>query len=280
MNLLDRLLVLPQYLAPQHALSRAVRWATRQPWSTRLIPPFCRQFEVDLSEAARPLEDYLSFNDFFTRKLKDGARPLDKGQDLLASPADGAVSQLGSVVDTQLLQAKGHTFALAALLGGLDGDAGALLEGRFITIYLSPRDYHRVHAPCDFLVQELRFIPGDLFSVNDRTARTVPYLYARNERLVLLGTSPWGPAAMVLVGAMLVGSMSMEGFELEPLAEAATRMEKRPLAPALDYAQGAEVGRFNMGSTVILVLPPGSPEWPGELVAGTKVRMGERLAGR
>ena len=279
MSFLDRLLVLPQYLAPQHALSRAVRWATRQPWSTRLIAPFCRQFKVDLSEAARPLEDYRSFNDFFTRRLKDGVRPLAEGRDLVASPADGAISQFGSVVDTQLLQAKGHTFALAGLLGGLEGDAGALIDGRFITIYLSPRDYHRVHAPCDFRVHELRFIPGDLFSVNDRTARTVPFLYARNERLVLLGTTPWGPAAMVLVGAMLVGSMSLEGFDLESLAEAATRMEKRQLSPALDYAQGAEVGRFNMGSTVILVLPASSPAWPAELAAGSKVRMGARLAG-
>ena len=279
MNFLDRLLVLPQYLAPQHALSRAVRWSTRQPWSTRLIAPFCRHFKVDLSEAARPLEDYRSFNDFFTRRLKDGARPLAQGPNVLASPADGAVSQFGNVVDTQLLQAKGHTFSLAALLGGLEGEAGALLEGRFITIYLSPRDYHRVHAPCDFRVDELRFIPGDLFSVNDRTARTVPFLYARNERLVLLGTTPWGPAAMVLVGAMLVGSMSLEGFDLETLAESASRMEKRRLSPALDYAQGAEVGRFNMGSTVILVLSPGSPEWPAGLAAGATVRMGARLAG-
>ena len=211
----DRLLVLPQYLAPQHALSRAIRWATRQPWSTRLIPAFCGRFKVDLSEAARPLEDYRSFNDFFTRRLKDGARPIANGAGVLACPADGAVSQLGSVVDSQLLQA----------------------------------------------------------------ARNVPYLYARNERLVLLGKTPFGPAAMVLVGAMLVGSMSIEGFELEPLAEAATRMEKRTLSPPLAYAQGEEVGRFNMGSTVILVLPPGAPAWPAELAPGASVRMGARLAG-
>lgn len=280
MSLLDRLLVLPQYLAPQHALSRLVRWATRQSWSTRLIAPFCRRFRVDLSEAARPLSDYRSFNDFFTRRLKEGARPMAASAAQLCCPADGAVSQLGSVDGGRLIQAKGRDFSVASLLGGVDSYSAPLLEGRFITLYLSPRDYHRVHAPCDFRATELRFIPGDLFSVNDRTARTVPNLYARNERLVLLGTSPWGPMAYVMVGAMLVGSMSLEGYALEALAEQATTLEKRVLSPALAYAQGAEVGRFNMGSTVILVLPAGSPPWLSALQPGRAVRMGELLASR
>ena len=278
MSLRDRLLVMPQYLAPQRALSRIVRWATRQTWSTQLIAPFCRQFRVDLAEAARPLEDYKSFNDFFTRRLRDGARPVVAGPEHLTSPADGAISQFGAVNSGELIQAKGHAFSLASLLGDLDGNAGELRDGRFITIYLSPRDYHRVHAPCEFLAHELRFIPGDLFSVNDRTARTVPNLYARNERLVLLGTSPWGPAAMVMVGAMLVSSMSLEGFELEALAARATRLEQHAFVPPLAFPQGAEVGRFNMGSTVILVLPAASPPWLGEIRAGMPVRMGELLA--
>ena len=278
MSLRDRLLVLPQYLAPQHLLSRAVRWATRQSWSTRLIAPFCERFRVDMSEAARPLHDYKSFNDFFTRHLREGARPIAAGPGHLVCPADGAISQFGPVQDGQLLQAKGHEFSLAALLGGLADETQPLTRGHFITVYLSPRDYHRVHAPFDFQARELRFIPGALFSVNDRTARSVPDLYARNERLVLLGNSPWGPAAFVMVGAMLVSSMTLEGFELDPIALSAQRLHQQPLQPSLSFPQGAEVGRFNMGSTVILVLPPGAPVWRNGLQPGIKVRMGELLA--
>jgi len=279
MHLLDRLLVLPQHLLPQHALSAAVRRLTRA--ETVLTPyairAFCALYGVDLSEAREGLQSYRSFNEFFTRALRPDARPVAREPGIVASPADGAISQLGSLDQGRLLQAKGRQFPLSALLAD-DGELSRRLEGgRFVIVYLSPRDYHRVHAPFDCSVHSVRYIPGQLFSVNDRTSRNIEGLYARNERLVLGCESEWGPCAIVMVGAMLVSAMELRCCDVPAMAARTGVTCERLSAPA-PYGRGDEIGRFNMGSTVILALPPAAPDWLPALANGTPVRMGQSLS--
>ena len=279
MHLLDRLLVLPQHLLPQHALSAAVRRLTRaeNALAPYAIRTFCALYGVDLSEAAEGLQSYRSFNQFFTRALRSDARPVAREPGIVVSPADGAISQLGSLNQGRLLQAKGRHFPLSALLAD-DGDLSRPLEGgRFVTVYLSPRDYHRVHAPFDCAVHSVRYIPGQLFSVNDRTSRNIEGLYARNERLVLGCESEWGPCAIVMVGAMLVSAMELRCCDVPAMAARAGVTYERLSAPA-HYGRGDEIGRFNMGSTVILALPPAAPDWLPGLGNGTPVRMGQSLS--
>lgn len=281
-NFLDQLLVFPQRVAPQRTLSQAVRWITRREWPA-LVPgairTFCRFYEVDLAEALEPNPArYASFNAFFSRALRDGARPVDPDPRAIVSPADGKVSQAGRIEHGQLLQAKGRYFSLEALLASSPSAASVFEGGQYAVVYLSPRDYHRVHAPLAFSIEEISFVPGQLFSVNERTARAVDGLYALNERVVLSGHCAYGPCAVVLVGAMLVSSMNVNGFDLESLERGAQRPVRERLAAPLQRAAGEEIGRFNMGSTVAVILPPGTPNWVAGLGEGSVVRMGQRIS--
>lgn len=280
MSVIDQLLVLPQRVLPQRGLSLLVRWLTRQ--EVPLLTPaairaFSNIYGVALEEAERSdPADYLSFNDFFTRALRVGARPLDAAAVL--SPADGKISQLGRITAGELLQAKGRHFSLEALLAGDEVLARTLEGGHYAVVYLSPRDYHRVHAALDCSTRQVCFVPGQRYSVNDRTARVVDGLYARNERVVLSGESAYGPCALVMVGAMMVSSMSLAGFDLAALERGARAPRLQTLAVPLRHQQGDEVGRFNMGSTVVLLLPPSAPAWDPALSPGSPVRMGQRLS--
>lgn len=282
MRLIDLLLVLPQHLLPQRALSACVNWLTRREGA--LVPyairQFCSSFRVDLEEALEAPASYRTFNQFFTRALRPDARAIAPDLGIVVSPADGAISQLGPLTDGQLIQAKGKTFAARDLLAGNDALAARVNSGCFAIVYLSPGDYHRVHAPFDCTVRSITYVPGRLFSVNDRTSQIIQGLYARNERVVLECDSEWGPCAIVMVGAMLVSAMELNCCDLPALARDARGVARLPLSEAVPYTRGAEIGRFNMGSTVILVLPPGAPDWRADLANGVPVRMGESLSAR
>jgi phosphatidylserine decarboxylase len=280
--LLTRLIVLPQHVVPQRALSNLVNWLTRLegPFVPPAIRAFCAAYRVDLDEALDAQAGYRSFNRFFTRALRADARPVDATPGAVVSPADGAISQLGTLMDGVLLQAKGRSFSALALLAGDDALDAQVRGGRYAIVYLSPRDYHRVHAPFDCTVRSVSYVPGRLFSVNDRTSQVIQDLYARNERVVLACDSEWGPCAIVMVGAMLVSSMELTCCALPALARDARGANRLPLTDPAQYARGAELGRFNMGSTVILLLPPGAPAWKPGLANGVPVRMGENLSVR
>ena len=280
-SLRDRLFIALQHLLPLHLLSRALgllATSRLQPLKDFLVRRFIAHFAVDMSEAAEPDPAvYPHFNAFFTRALREGARPLDGAADALVSPADGAVSQLGAIDDGRIFQAKGHWFSAAELLADA-ADARLFENGAFANIYLSPRDYHRVHMPLGAELRKLRYVPGRLFSVNQVTAASVPGLFARNERLVCLFDTAHGPLAMVLVGAMVVagietvwtGAIAPAGRQVLTLDYAADRA-------ARTLAKGAEMGRFQLGSTVILLLPRGVLEWDAALAAGSPLRMGQRI---
>lgn len=273
--------VLLQHVVPQKLLSRLVMAATRwrlRPWKDLLIRTIARVYKVDLSEAASTeLADYPHFNAFFTRALKPGARPLDPDPAAVLMPADGHVSQCGRIDGDRIFQAKGHDYTAEALLG--DAAAAApFRDGVFATIYLSPRDYHRVHLPLAGRLRETRHVPGRLFSVSPRTVDEVPGLFARNERLVCLFDTDHGPLAVVLVGAMLVSGVETVwgGVEIPPYAKTMVTRDFRGVAPQVALERGSELGRFNMGSTVIVLMPKGFSVVRG-LAAGAPVRMGQRL---
>lgn len=276
----DILTVLPQYVLPQHLLSRFMyRLArSRRPWLVqRLIALLCRHYPIALDEAEErdPLS-YQSLNAFFTRALRAGVRPLPEDPQTIASPADGAISRHGRLTGEHVIQAKGHTFSVETLLG-LDGPAALpFRDGDFITIYLAPHNYHRVHSPVNCRVMEVLYIPGRLFSVNARTARTVPRLFARNERVVLRCLTDDGKEfALVMVGAMLVGSMELKFCDLHP-AYRAHSVRRFLLGDGVALLRGEELGRFNMGSTVILVFERDFIEWSA-LADGQALRLGEGL---
>jgi phosphatidylserine decarboxylase len=279
---MDPLFILFQHLLPQHLLSRLVGAlaAARAPrfLVTWVIRRFARHYDVDLSEAERgTAEAYASFNDFFTRALRDGVRPLCEAG--VACPADGVISQCGPLHRDRIVQAKGRDYSLAALLGGDERAAQCYRDGQFMTIYLSPRDYHRVHMPLDGRLLATRYLPGDLFSVNAVTATHVDDLFARNERLVCHFETPRGPLAMVLVGAMIVAAI--DTVWAGRVAPRGRRMEYRDYVappPAVELARGAEMGRFLLGSTVILLLPPGATVWNPACVPGAALRVGQQLA--
>jgi phosphatidylserine decarboxylase len=278
----ERAFVLLQYLLPQHLLSRLVGALarTRNPLVRRpLVALFLRGYRPDLAEAVEPdAGAYASFNALFTRALKPGARPLAGDDSVLASPVDGRVSDLGTSGATRAIRAKGHEYALAALLGGDEALAARLAGGPCMTIYLAPFNYHRIHMPAAGTLARALYVPGRLFSVNDTTARHVPGLFARNERLVLQFDSAGGPWALVFVGALFVGSMGTV-WHGDVIARPGQRTPlDLPLPPAGDrlLARGAEVGRFNMGSTVVLLLPRAAATWAG-VSQGDAVRVGESL---
>lgn len=279
---LDRLAVWPQYLLPQHALSRIMHTATRsrwRPWKELLIDQFCRHYGVDMSEAAQDdLLAFESFNAFFTRALRPGARTWPDSNAVLACPVDGALSQAGSIEDELLLQAKGRHYTLIELLGG-DGElAEQFRNGSFATLYLSPRDYHRIHMPTDGTLVRMTHVPGDLFAVNPRTARVVDNLFARNERVITIFQTSHGPLALIMVGAIFVGSMeTVWAGAITPSARRTVTTWSYGGNQAIRLKRGEEMGRFNMGSTVILLLPKGMVNWRPVLVPESPLRLGQPL---
>ncbi len=278
---MDQLFIALQHLVPQHLLSRLVGWLARSelPFiKGPFIRLFAKQFDVNMAEAAEPdLDAYASFNLFFTRALAEGARPLAQGDDALLCPADGSISQLGNIDGGRIFQAKGRSYSCAELLG--DPERARTFEsGSFATVYLSPRDYHRVHMPCAGELSAQTYIPGALFSVNQTTADNVDRLFARNERLVCYFDTERGPMAMVLVGAMIVAGIETvwSGQVAPPPREPHTVNYKH--APAgISLKRGEEMGRFMLGSTVILLFPKDTATWESQFSAGSATRMGERL---
>lgn len=277
MSLLERLFVLLQYPLPHHRLSRLLGHLTqsRRPWiKNLLIRTFARIYRIDWGEAAAAEPGaYASFNDFFTRALRPGVRPIDSTPSNIASPADGFLSQAGPLQGDRILQAKGHDYSLVALLGGDASRAEPFAGGSFATIYLSPRDYHRLHMPLAGTLLEMVHVPGRLFSVNQTTAEGVPNLFARNERVAAIFATEAGPMALVLVGALFVASIETvwHGVVTPPEATRVRTWDYRREPVRLE--KGAEMGRFNMGSTVIVLFGPEAVDWNG-LAPGAPLRMG------
>jgi phosphatidylserine decarboxylase len=269
-----------QYLLPHRFLSRLVYWGTRwtwRPWKNFLIATVVKQYSVDMREAAQtdPLA-FPFFNAFFTRALKAGARSAPSDPAAIACPADGRISQLGAIVEGRLLQAKGRDYSVAELIGD-EKTAERFRDGRFITIYLSPRDYHRVHAPLDGALRETLHIPGRIFSVAPGTVEDVPNLFSRNERLVCHFDGEHGPFCVILVGAMLVSGIETiwDGVEVPPYATSVVRKSWSDRTVRL--MRFDELGRFNMGSTVIVLIPPGGGELDPNLLPESSVKVGQMI---
>jgi phosphatidylserine decarboxylase len=273
------LFVLIQYLAPQHLLSRLTGWLAecRVRWlKDLLIRAFAWRYQVDMSEAREAeLSAYPTFNDFFTRALKDGARPIEGDEGDIVCPADGVISQLGEIREGRLFQAKGHDYGLTELLGGDEERAARFANGHFATIYLAPRDYHRVHMPLAGELRAMRYVPGRLFSVNEVTADHVPGLFARNERAVCHFDTAAGPMTVVLVGAMIVAGI--ETVWAGQVAPASGGLRHTDYAERQRLERGEEMGRFKLGSTVILLFGDQAVSWLEDYRAGSRTRLGQRL---
>ena len=268
-----------QYILPHRALSRLVYWATRwtfAPWKNFLIGKIVRSYQVDMTEAAQPDPfAYPHFNAFFTRKLRPDARRADTAPGALISPADGRISQAGPIVDGRIFQAKGQDYTAAELLGD-EAAAAPYRNGRFATIYLSPRDYHRVHMPLRGVLKETVHIPGRIFSVAPFAVNAIPRLFARNERLVCHFDGAHGPFVVVMVGAILVSSVATvwDGLVIPPYAPSIRR--KSFAGQNITLERFAEMARFNMGSTVIVLLPDGAAELD-TLTSQQLIKVGQRL---
>ena len=275
----DRLAVLPQYLLPKKLVTQlAGRFASAELGGVTqaAISRFVAHYGVDMSEAAEPdITRYASFNDFFTRALRAGARPLADAD--YVCPVDGAISQFGAIERDQIFQAKGHHYSTCALLAGDAALAAEFENGQFATIYLSPKDYHRIHMPCAGRLQRMVYVPGDLFSVNPTTARGVPGLFARNERVVCVFDTARGPFVLVLVGATIVGSMATvwHGVVTPPRPGEIKRWDYAD--KPVELAKGAEMGRFLLGSTVVLLWPKGTLKFNPDWTPGGAVRMGQMM---
>lgn len=278
---MQTLFIIIQYLLPQHLLSRLAGCLAecRTPWlKNLLIDAFIRRYKVDMSQAEQPdARCYENFNAFFTRPLKPDARPLDPDAGSILCPADGAISEIGRIEAGRILQAKGQHYSLTELVGDT-GLAEAFQGGSFATIYLSPRDYHRVHMPIGGTLTDMLYVPGKLFSVNQTTADNVPALFARNERAVCLFQTEAGPAAVILVGAMIVAGIETVwgGQVAPPPRQLSHRRYNQPQQP-VQLARGEEMGRFKLGSTVVLLFGPNRVEWTQGLVNCSPVQMGQRL---
>ncbi|MEW9570664.1 archaetidylserine decarboxylase [Rhodanobacter sp. Si-c] len=271
--------VILQYILPHRFLSRLVYWGTRwtfAPWKNWLIGTIVRNYGVNMAEAAQPDPlAYQHFNAFFTRKLRPDARTADADPAALLSPADGRISQAGAIVDGRIFQAKGQEYTAAELLGD-EASAAPYRNGRFVTVYLSPRDYHRVHMPLTGTLRETVHVPGRIFSVAPFAVEAIPRLFARNERLVCHFEGEHGPFAVVMVGAILVSSVATvwDGLVIPPYAPSIRR--KSFAGQNITLERFAEMARFNMGSTVILLLPEGMAELDA-LQPQQPVRVGQRL---
>lgn len=274
--------VLIQYLLPHHLLSRLVgKLAQAKIGKNLLIKTFIKRYKVDLSESQiENIDRFSSFNDFFTRELKPETRPIDSNPNTIVSPADGSLSQIGSISDGKLLQAKGHLYSLTGLLGGDTNISAQFDGGKFATVYLSPRDYHRVHMPLAGKLEKMIYIPGRLFSVNQVTAARVPNLFARNERAVCLFETDVGPMAVIMVGAMIVA-----GIETVWSGRVCPARDSRQIrvseyaqhSPPIELSTGSELGRFRLGSTAIILFGHGVAEWETTLMENSVLRMGEKI---
>jgi phosphatidylserine decarboxylase len=274
------LFVASQYVLPKKALTQLMgRLASARggAMTTSVIRWFVKRYQVDMAEAANPdIGSYATFNDFFTRALKPGARPLAAAD--LVCPIDGAVSQFGRIERDQIFQAKGHRYSSTALLAADEALARRFDDGEFITLYLSPKDYHRIHMPCAGRLTQMVYVPGDLFSVNPETARGVPGLFARNERVVCVFEGERGPFVMVLVGATIVGSMATvwHGVVNPPRPGEIRRWTYDSQGVA--FSQGDEMGRFLLGSTVVMLFPKDCMRFNADWAPERCVRMGEAMA--
>lgn len=276
------LFALLQYFVPQHLLSRAMG-AIAESRSAFVKKPFIslfiKLFKVDMSEAAvEDINHYATFNDFFVRALKHGARPVCDGDNTIACPADGTVSQIGEIDRGYIFQAKGKEFTTNALLGGDEFISQQFLGGTFATIYLSPKDYHRVHMPAEGQLQTMVHIPGELFSVNQATTENINDLFARNERVVTLFDTPAGPMAIVLVGAMIVASIeTVWAGQITPYKKMIRTTEYPNATDEVNLGKGEEMGRFKLGSTAIVLFGPDMVEWDESIIAGGKVKVGQQI---
>ena len=272
-----------QYIMPQLYLTQLAGWFAQQKWDAVthfVIKAFAKKYNVDMSEAKKEnFSDYESFNQFFIRELKDDARKINENPTALCLPADGRVSQIGHIDDERLLQAKGHFFSLSDLLAGDEELVDTFKNGEFATIYLSPRDYHRVHMPCDATLRKMIYVPGDLFSVNPFLAEHVPNLFARNERVICVFDTAFGPMVQILVGATITASMStVWAGVINPPRTGEVKVWTYQGDNTIKLTKGQEMGAFQLGSTVINLFPANSVTLAEHLEVDVPVRMGEILA--
>ncbi|MGL5430470.1 MAG: archaetidylserine decarboxylase [Vibrio sp.] len=282
---MDKIKVGLQYWIPQHGLTRLVgKLASARAGSltTTIIRWFIKQYNVNMDEALHSDPSHFkTFNDFFVRELKAGARPIAQDDKIITHPADACVSQFGAIEEGQLIQAKGHHYSAQALLGGDAQLAEEFRDGEFATLYLSPRDYHRVHMPCDGTLRQMIYVPGDLFSVNPLTAENVPNLFARNERVVCIFDTAFGPMAQVLVGATIVGSIELvwAGTVTPPRGNSVYRWDYPAEGnQAVILTKGQEMGRFKLGSTVINLFAKQAIHFDESMAHGVTTRMGQPYA--
>lgn len=282
MTIKEALTTLPQYILPHHFLSKVMSKFTHseiKPWKNLMISQIIKIYGVDMSEAKeQDINNFTSFNKFFTRELKEGLRPIAEADNAIACPADGAVSQAGLIEQGNIFQAKGKSFTATELLGGDATRAKPFEDGVFTTIYLSPKDYHRLHMPIKGTLTEMIHVPGRLFSVNTATTNSVPSLFARNERVVCLFDTELGPMALILVGAIFVSSVetTWHGVVTPPSIESVRSWQYNDDAPVIE--KGEEMGRFNMGSTIIVLFGKDAVEWDANFKAGKEVKLGEMIA--
>jgi phosphatidylserine decarboxylase len=269
-----------QSLAPQLLITKFVSYFANSPRFAKLfIRWFSRRYQVNLSEAkTEELAAYKTFNAFFTRALKESARPIAPSKSAFVSPADGVISQFGEISEGRLIQAKGRTFSSLEFLGGDKDLASPFVSGHFFTIYLSPRDYHRVHFPFDCTIEKMLYIPGKLFSVSLKTAECIPNLFARNERLCVFVKTPFGPSVIVLVGAMIVaGIQTVWGGEIKRSTMPQYFDYSAEQKASLSFKKGAELGQFKLGSTVVVLTPKEALLFQEGLKLESFVKMGEAL---
>lgn len=282
----DQLKVLPQYIIPQHGLSRfigAIINSRNEKFKNYLIDFFINRYQVNMQDAIETNPHaYPDFNSFFTRKLRPDIRPIVAGENNIACPADGLISEFGSINESTLIQAKNHNYTIDDLLGGIKDESTAFINGQFATFYLAPKDYHRVHIPYSGKLRKIIYVPGKLFSVNLCTADHVPNLFARNERVICLFDTNVGPLAVVLVGAMIVAS-------IHTVWTGAITPVKNKQIQTWDYAniqspilsdKGTEIGHFQLGSTVIVLFGPNSIKWITDLQKNQSVKMGQLIGER
>jgi phosphatidylserine decarboxylase len=280
--LYERIVVLLQYVLPKQALTifagkvAGARWGV---FTTGIIKWFIGRYKVNMDEAANPdINSYATFNDFFTRALRGDARPLAQAD--FICPVDGAISQFGRIENDQLFQAKGHRYSTTALVGGDTELAAQFRDGSFATLYLSPRDYHRIHMPCDGRLSRMIYVPGDLFSVNPVTARGVPGLFARNERVVCVFDSVHGPFVLILVGATIVGSMATVWHGMVNPPRTRKVREWKYDQQQIQLKKGEEMGRFLLGSTVVMLFPKNVLQFSSQWEPAQAVRMGEAMGNK
>lgn len=281
MTLKNKIVEFSQTILPQHLLSQFVSKFTHcenVTWKNFLIRQIATRYGVNWDESiTQDLNEFKSFNHFFTRELKAGARPLTTEKNAIASPADGVVSQAGKIESGDIFQAKGKSFTVTDLLGGDSARAEKFNDGAFTTIYLSPKDYHRLHMPISGTLREMVHVPGKLFSVNGATTQAVNGLFAKNERVVAIFDTEIGQVALVLVGAIFVSSIETvwHGVVTPPTCKEVRRWNYETNAPTLKI--GEEMGRFNMGSTIIMLFEKDKMQWNSDVVAGKSVKVGEKI---